>query len=556
MKTKYFISFLIFSFLILSSIFLSNKVFSEESNTGDNIQYPIKELGNCRDKDSCKIYCDKLENIKACLSFAEKNNLMSEEEIGIAKSLESVEGKGPGGCKTKDSCEEYCNVIDHMSECISFAEKNNLMSEEKLTEAKKVKSAIDRGVKPPACGNKKDCDQYCDSRDHMEECIAFGIEAGFMEGKELEDARKMLQALRRGVQPPNCKGKEECDKYCGDPNNIEECMNFAMEAGFMTDEEKADSEKMLQALRKGVKPPNCKGKEECDKYCGEEKHFEECMSFAEAAGFMTSEEATMARKTGGKGPGGCKGKEECETFCNNPDNQETCFNFGKENGMISEEDLKMMEEGKQRFKESLNQSPQEVMDCLNSVLGSNTVEKMKSGSFMPPQNVGNKMQECFNKMMPQNQIQPGNFENQNINNNNFQQPTFGGQGQAGEIGCQTPEECQRMMQQFKPCEGENCQIPQMQNNQWQINVQNPEGFQQPPVNQFQPSEQQPFIQQNQPVEQQQFVPQAQPQPGTEPGTGGGQVPQAPVENLVPPTSFNDSESLLASVIKVFMKIFK
>jgi len=536
MKTKYFISFLVFSFLILSSIFLNNKVFSEESNIGDNIQYPVKELGNCKDKDSCKIYCDKLENTKICLIFAEKNNLMSEEEIRMAKSLEGVGSRGPGGCKTKNSCEEYCNSIDNISECISFAEKNNLISGKELEKAKKVKNAIERGVKPPACGNKKACDQYCENSNHMEECINFGIEAGFMEGKELEDAQKMLVAIKKGIKPPNCRGKEECDKYCGDPNNMEECMNFAKEAGFMTEQEKADSEKMLRALKKGVKPPNCRGKEECDKYCQEKEHFEECTSFAEAAGFMTSEEATMARKTGGKGPGGCKGKEECEAFCNNPDNQETCFNFGKENGMIPEKDLKMMEEGKQKFKESLNQAPKEVTDCLNSVLGSDTIEKMKSGSFMPPKDIGDKMQECYRKMMPQNQIQPGNFENQNINNNNFQQPTFGGQGQTGGIGCQTPEECQKMMQQFKPCEGENCQIPQ------------------PPVNQLSPNVQQQFVPQNQPMDQQQFVPQMQ--PGTESGAEGGQTPQVPEGNLTPPTSINNSNSLLASVIKAFIKIFK
>jgi hypothetical protein len=158
----------------------------------------------------------------------------------------------------------------------------------------------------------------------------------------------MLAAVKRGVKPPACKGKKACDVYCQNPEHMEECMNFALEAGFMTDQEKADSQKMLAALKKGVKPPACRGKDECDVYCSQDEHMEECMNFAEAAGFMSPEEAAMARKTGGKGPGGCKGKEECEAFCNNPDNQETCFNFGKEHGLIPEEDLRMMEES-QKF---------------------------------------------------------------------------------------------------------------------------------------------------------------------------------------------------------------
>ena len=307
---------------------------------------------------------------------------MSDEELEKAKKFLAAGGKGPGECTGKDECEEYCNNIEHMDECISYAEKNNMMPPEEIEEAKKVQEAIKRGVKPPSCKNKQQCDLYCEEPDHMEECITFGAEAGFIQGKELEDAQKMLQALKRGIQPPPCKGKKACDEYCSEPDNMEVCINFAMEAGFMSEQEKADSQKMLQALKKGFKPPNCRGKEECDNYCQQEEHFEECTNFAEAAGFMTAEDATMARKTGGKGPGNCKGKEECDMFCNNPDNQETCFNFAKDNGLIPEKDLKRMEEGKQQMKQSLEQAPAEVIDCLQSEVGADMIEKMNSG-FMP-----------------------------------------------------------------------------------------------------------------------------------------------------------------------------
>ena len=38
--------------------------------------------------------------------------------------------------------------------------------------------------------------------EHMEECVAFGAEAGFIQGKELEDAQKMLAAIKRGCAAP------------------------------------------------------------------------------------------------------------------------------------------------------------------------------------------------------------------------------------------------------------------------------------------------------------------------------------------------------------------
>lgn len=461
MKTKY-LNFIILSFIIIGSIALTNQAFAQETTGAANIQYPIEELGNCQNQTACRTFCDKPENTQACVSFAEENNLMSQEEVRKAKKFMAGGQVGPGGCRGKDECEAYCGNTDRIDECIAFAEKNDMIPPEELAEAKKIQAAIKRGVKPPPCGNKKACDVYCDSPEHMEECVTFGIEAGFIQGKELEDVQKMLAAVKRGVKPPPCKGKEACDEYCSSPDNMEVCMNFALEAGFMNEQEKADSQKMLQALKKGIKPPACKGKEECDAYCAEESHFEECTNFAVAAGFMSEKDAAMARKTGGKSPGNCKGKEECEAFCNNPDNQETCFNFAKEHGLIPEEDLRQMEEGKQKFKESLTQMPPEVADCFKSLVGEEMFEKFKTGAAMPSEKIGDQMRQCFEKMGPSSRGPGGPGA----------MPP-GGEGECcrccppeveicidaccpcpreetGPGGCKTPEECQ---QKFQPGPG-------------------------------------------------------------------------------------------------------
>ncbi len=543
-----------------------------------DVQYPVQELGGCKDTEACKLYCDKPGNIDACMSFAQKNDLMSKQEIKIAKEFAKGEMQGPGGCTTRDACDEYCNDMNHIDECIAFAEKNDIIPREELAEAKKVQAAIKRGIKPPSCGSKKSCDAYCESPEHMEECINFAVEAGFMQGKELEDSQKMLQAIRRGVKPPPCKGKEACDEYCSNPDNMETCMNFAIEAGFMSEEEKANSQKMMQALKKGVKPPPCKGKEACDEYCGSQEHMEECINFSVAAGMMSEKEAEMAKKTKGKGPGGCKGKEECKTFCNNPDNQETCFNFAKENGMIPEEDLKRMEEGKQQMKQSIEQAPAEVIECLQTEFGADMVEKMKDG-FMPPRELGEKMGSCFGKMgPPDNQQGPNSCEGEEcqkfapgpgvINPGGQMMPQ-----QAGPGGCKTPEECQSFCQtnpeQCKnfqqqpmppgqPCQGENCQPPPQDMRQYQPpqTGENPapcqgENCQYPPPP-AQPGEQQP-------------------PPSTEPGAGGSipigePVPQAaPVEQTAPneppppppsePTSFLiNPDSFVASAAAALFKL--
>ncbi len=537
------------------------------------VLYPVEELGGCNDQDVCRAYCDKPANQEDCLNFAKENGLMSEEEVRKAKNFIEAGQAGPGGCQGKEECEQYCNNIEHIDQCISYAEKENLMSEEELQEAKKVQAAIKRGVKPPPCKNKDECDVYCEDADHMEECIAFGIEAGFIQGQELEDSQKMLAAIKRGVKPPPCKGKQACDEYCNNPDNMELCMNFAIEAGFMSEEEKVGAQGMLRALKMGIKPPPCKGREECDVYCRAEEHIEECINFSVAAGMMSEKDAEMARKTKGKGPGGCMGKEECDAFCNNPDNQQTCFEFGRDNGMIPEEELRKMEEGQAQMKQTFSQMPAEVETCLTGIIGAEMVEKMKNG-FMPPQDIGQKMGECFRQMAPPEGSMPGE--------GGMMSP----QGQTGPGGCQTAEECQsycqsnpdqcnppaggfgppsnQIMQPPQPCSGENCQYMPPQNQMMQGQPCSGEGCQSGPLpgQNIMPEQPRQELQPGQNIQPPSsgpegggsLIPGSEPVPLAPPSEQQSQQP-APSEAPPPPppSSYLNPETFLGSVLYIIAR---
>jgi len=385
MKIEFFIIFIFVGlFLVAGSVLAQQPV---------NINYPVQELGGCKNQADCKAFCDDPLNGDACMDFAKKQNLMSDAEIEVAKKFMDGKMNGPGGCISKEQCEEYCNDISKIDECVAFAEKNNLMPESELKDAKQVQAAMKNGIKPPACGNKKACDIYCENPEHMEECVSFAVKSGMINGKEAEDAQKMLEAVKRGVKPPPCKGKEECDDYCSKPENMEVCMNFAIEAGMMSQEEKEGAQKTLEAIKKGVNPPPCKGKEECDAYCQSEEHIEECINFSIAAGMMDAKDAEMAKKTKGKGPGGCKSKEECEAFCSKPGNEETCFNFQKDNGLLTDEQNKNIS----GMQNALQTAPSEVIDCLTNFLGADTIQKLKNGVSMNLKDKQAGMDDCFSK---------------------------------------------------------------------------------------------------------------------------------------------------------------
>ncbi len=370
MKVKYF--YLILPIFVIGILFFA--VLAIHAQTTSTISYPVLELGNCQSEDVCKTYCDDPANIDVCVSFAKNHNLISEEEAQIAKEFSKGE-KGPGGCTSKDLCESYCNDNAHINECLSFAEQHHLMSL-----------------------------------------------------RELDDAKKVAQALAEGASTPgNCNGKDQCEIYCKIPAHTDECLNFAEKAGLISSEDLAQARKIAPFMEKGEMPGNCTGKEECQSYCGEDSHAEECAAFFEKAGMMTPEDAQMYRKTGGKGPGNCTSKDACEAFCKDPANQETCFQFSKDHGLISQEDLQKTKQGKQQMQQSLQSAPPEVISCLQDKLGVDTVEKLKNGTGMPTKETGDAMQSCFEENQRQQEerqmMQPVQQQPQNNEGEQQQTPT-------------------------------------------------------------------------------------------------------------------------------------
>lgn len=222
-------------------------VWADEST----ITYPIAELGGCENKKECHAYCDDLAHINECVDFAENQGLMSAEEVRDARAVAKVGGKGPGGCRTKGECEDYCEDPANMRQCITFAKESGMMSGEELAEAEKAAAYIEQGgVMPGGCRGRA-CKTYCEDAAHTEECAEFAIRAGFMSEKEAAIFRKT-----GGHGPGGCRG-EECKRFCEDESNRESCIAFAVEHDLLSPEDKQrmeeGREKAKQALEKA--PP-------------------------------------------------------------------------------------------------------------------------------------------------------------------------------------------------------------------------------------------------------------------------------------------------------------
>ena len=341
--------------IIMTGIFAGYSIIAQAQI--DKITFPVAELGNCTSEEECKDYCDEEKNMPVCIDFAEKNGLMSTEDAKRARVVTEI-GEGPGGCKNKEECETYCNSTSHMNECLAFAEEHDLMLEEELEEAKKVAAALREGAElPGGCKNKEECETYCNDMSHINECLAFAEKAGLIPEDELEDAKKAAKAMASGLTPPgNCRNKKDCESYCSEESHMEECMNFAVTAGFIPKEEVEEARKMMSLMKSGNTPGGCKGKEECENYCSDSSHMEECMNFAKEAGLVSEEEIERMKQSG----------------------------------------MENMGEGMNKMKEMINNAPPEVSECLKANLGPEIIEKIRSSDFSSVrEDVGETMRKCF-----------------------------------------------------------------------------------------------------------------------------------------------------------------
>ncbi|HEY4522271.1 MAG TPA: hypothetical protein VJH91_01385 [Candidatus Paceibacterota bacterium] len=323
--------------LALASFALGFLIFASTAFAqGQNIAFPIAELGGCSSKEQCKTYCDDPANIESCVAFAEANGLMSRDEAAQARTFA---GKtGPGGCRGPE-CRTLCADPAYRAECIAFAREHGLappqgpqVDEPTIDEDRAMLVVEERGG-PGGCRTKDECRAFCDAEGNMEMCLAFAAEHDLMSPQDLERARKMMTAGGLG----GCRGMA-CRAYCENPEHAEACLAFAEEQGFMPKEEAEKARRLMNATG----PGGCRGIE-CKRRCEDPAHQKECFEFAIENGLISEEEAARARafmqgkgsdEFGGPpegfeefaGPGRCRGPEECTRYCN--EHPEECRGFG------------------------------------------------------------------------------------------------------------------------------------------------------------------------------------------------------------------------------------
>lgn len=264
----------------------------------NSIQYPVEELGGCGSKNECKAYCEEAEHMDACIAFGLKHGIVKEDEAKksrvFAKALQ--EGGGPGGCTTPDGCREYCENITHIDECLSFADKYGYKDDD-IDEARKMAEYLRKGGKTPGgCISEKSCEAYCSDFSHIDECLSFAEDADLKihdgdEEIDKEHIKKIKEIMERGGTPGGCTSRDGCEETCRSGDHLEECIQFGLEVGFMSPE---DAEKIRKTGGKG--PGGCTSQSECEAFCNDPANRETCFKFGQEHGLLSEEEVRSARE--------------------------------------------------------------------------------------------------------------------------------------------------------------------------------------------------------------------------------------------------------------------
>ncbi len=307
------------------AVFGANQGLSEaEVSKKYGFTFPVTELNNCGSIAQCGEYCKKDGNLPSCMKFVNTHQITKEDVLSFTISE-------LGNCQIGSDCRNFCNRDENITQCIDFADKYDLLSTSNIEISRAFTAAIGSGGTPGGCRTLEECNHYCDDSSHTNECLDYVGKKKLIPEEELSATRKVAEGFRQGTQTPGkCRGITECDNYCTDIAHSNECATYANKVGFYPSEiEAGKAGKFIAMAMQGTSPGGCKSKQACDAYCAIAAHGVECTDFAVSAGFLSKDDAEAIKKYGGAGPGGCKSKDECTTFCNQPTNQDACLQFAK-----------------------------------------------------------------------------------------------------------------------------------------------------------------------------------------------------------------------------------
>ncbi len=328
--------------------------------------YPIPMLDGCPTQQDCQNYCSNPSEHILCyevelqygieLLTQEARDIVIQTVTGGATTT-SAQIQYPvewlGNCDSEQLCQDYCADVTFVDLCyeaeqtfgVSFltqsareafeqsllgSTESEEQEQEQEAQATTGMSQIDYPIEELGfCDSAQDCQNYCDDAANYEDCLAFGVANGMYP----PGPQQMAEAVLGGEGPEGCEGST-CAQVCDSTTNGQACAEFAHESGAMDEEELEATEAVLEQGG----PGGCVTETQCNTYCAAPENAQECLDFAVEHGLVSEQERERVEALQQGGPGGCVGEKECHAYCSQDQNIKECMLFAQEHGLMSEED--------------------------------------------------------------------------------------------------------------------------------------------------------------------------------------------------------------------------
>lgn len=201
--------------LLLIFLILGTNIASAQQNT--QITFPIAELGNCNNIQTCKVYCDQRENHESCIAFAKSKGLYK-ETVNEKKANALALAKGELGCTSFQSCKAFCEQAENKAKCQSFAQKHALVT----THSAKDEKLLEKAKQNLNCSSAEECKVLCDKQENYTKCAAL------LQDQVTSDERAMFEKYKPLIKEYlGCDSIVICMAFCINPLNTNKCQELA-----------------------------------------------------------------------------------------------------------------------------------------------------------------------------------------------------------------------------------------------------------------------------------------------------------------------------------------
>lgn len=283
---------IIAAIIFLSSIKLSNAY-----------EFPIAELGNCRNTRECHLYCEIPQNKAACWSYSvygKNSQVLGDEtpeatvgELGITFPIAEL-----GNCTNVSECKTFCSDSQNTTSCKAFTQTHNPNHQKRL---------VARAQEELSCSTLEECRTFCTQETNKTACQAFARRY------HLKPLVKKIH-LEAVQQQLGCTSKETCEAFCKLSENHETCVQTIRQVN--PNFAPTQRELLIEAAKEKL---GCVSFQECKKFCQDKTNSSVCRNFGQALSQSIKE---MRHQKGD-----CKTVEECRKACET--NPEKCPNFPK-----------------------------------------------------------------------------------------------------------------------------------------------------------------------------------------------------------------------------------